>query len=118
MPITGHAEVGGLLKSVLIATYHRKGVYNRVNSIRSKLDDWAQCEYTSEELPGEQFFDLYYHESGATFSKSISDAERRQHINSLEVVKTLLTEHYPDSVPLRELLKKTDMAISSLETWR
>jgi len=33
------AEVGRLLKSVLVTTYHRKGVYNRVNAIRSELDE-------------------------------------------------------------------------------
>ncbi len=117
MPIGMHAEVGRLLKSVLVATYHRKGVYNRVNEIRSELEDWAQCEYNHTELPNEQFFELYYRESGSTFLRSLSDAERERHAESLAQVKTLLGEHYPDCPPLRSLLKKVDAAAASLLSW-
>ncbi|WP_241388424.1 DUF5623 domain-containing protein [Pseudomonas aeruginosa] len=117
MPIEIHAEVGRLLKSVLLATYHRKGVYNRVNAIRSELEDWAQCEYNHTELPNEQFFELYYRESGSTFSRSLSEAERERHVENLAQVKTLLGEHYPDCPPLRSLLKKVDAAVTSLQSW-
>lgn len=117
MPIEVHAEVGRLLKSVLLATYHRKGVYNRVNAIRSELDEWAQREYNRAELPDEQFFELYYHESGSTFSRSLSEAERERHTSSLALARTLLVEHYPDCTPLRSLLKKIETAIKSLLSW-
>lgn len=117
MPIEMHAEVGRLLKSVLVATYHRKGVYNRVNAIRSELDEWTQREYNHTELPNEQFFDLYYHESCSTFSRSLTEAERERHAESLAQVKKLLGEHYPDCPPLRSLLKKVDAAATSLQNW-
>lgn len=117
MPIETHAEVGRLLKSVLVATWHRKGVYNRVDAIRSELDEWTQREYTHGELPNEQFFELYYHESGSTFSRSLTEAERHRHAESLVQAKKLLVEHYPDCPPLRTLLKKMDMATESLLTW-
>lgn len=117
MPINAHAEVGGLLKSVLVATYHRKGVYNRVNSVRCELDEWTQREYDRVELPSEQFFDLYYHESGSAFSRSLSVDERNHHTNNLTRVKQMLAEHYPDSPPLRSLLKKVDAANKSLQSW-
>ena len=78
MPIEAHAQVGRLLKSVLKDTYHRKGVYNRVNAIRSELDEWTQREYNHAELPNEHFFDLYYHESGSTFSRALAEAEARR----------------------------------------
>lgn len=117
MSIGTHAEVGQLLKSVLAATYHRKGVYNRVNAIRSELDEWTQREYNHAELPNEQFFELYYHESGSTFSRSLTDAERERHDESLAHVKKLLGEHYPDCPPLRSLLKKVDAAAKSLQSW-
>jgi hypothetical protein len=117
MPIEGHAEVGRLLKSVLVATYNRKGVYNRINSIRSELDEWTQREYNHEELPNEKFFDLYYHESGSTFSRALTDAERESHIESLVQVKRLLGDHYPDCPPLTALLKKVDAAIKSMRRW-
>lgn len=117
MPISAHAEVGGLLKSVLVATHHRKGVHNRVNSVRSELDEWTQREYDRVELPSEQFFDLYYHESSSTFSRSLPADERNNHTNNLTRVKQVLAENYPDSPPLRSLLKKLDAATKSLQRW-
>lgn len=117
MPIEAHAQVGRLLKSVLKDTFHRKGVYNRVNAIRSELDEWTQREYNHAELPNEQFFDLYYHESGATFAHSLAEAERVRHVQSLTHAQKLLVEHYPDCPPLRSLLKKIDAAVKSLRSW-
>lgn len=117
MPIEAHAQVGKLLKSVLVASYNRKGVYNRVNGIRSELDEWTQREYNHAELPSEQFFDLYYHESGSSFARTLSADERVVHVVSLEQVKQILTQHYPDSPPLRALMKKLDTAITSMQTW-
>jgi hypothetical protein len=117
MPIKTHAEVGRLLKSVLVETYHRKGVYNRVNAIRSELDEWVQREYNDAELSNKQFFELYYRESGSTFKRSLSNAERERHTESLTEVKRLLYVHYPDCPPLRSLLKKIDVAVKSLQSW-
>lgn len=117
MPIEAHAEVGRLLKSVLVVTYHRKGVYNRVDAIRSELDEWTQREYDHAELPNGQFVELYYHESSSTFSRSLTDAERERHAGSLTQAKKLLGEHYPDSPPLRSLLRKMDAAAKSLQSW-
>jgi len=117
MPIEAHAEVGRLLKSVLVDTFHRKGVYNRVDAIRSELDEWTQREYNHAELPNAQFFELYYQGSGSTFSRSLPAAERDRHVGSLTQVKKLLVGHYPDSPPLRSLLKKVEAAINSLQSW-
>lgn len=117
MPIETHAEVGRLLKSVLLATRARNGVYNRLNSVRSELDEWTQREYTPIELPSEQFFDLYYGETGASYSRSISPADKERHVANLVRVKEMLTAHYPDCAPLRSLLKKTDTAVKSLQEW-
>lgn len=117
MPIEVHAEVGRLLKSVLVGTYERKGVYNRVNAIRSELDEWIQREYNHDELPNERFFDLYYHESGAAIPRSLSDADRDAYRANLLKAKEMLVKHYPDCPPLRNLLKKVDAAAHSLQTW-
>ena len=117
MPIDVHAEVGRLLKSVLLSTYERKGVYNRLNAIRSELDEWTQREYNYEELPNKQFFDLYYGESGASFARSILPEDKERHVADLVRVKEVLVTHYPDCPPLRTLLKKTDAAVKSLQDW-
>ncbi|MBE0550503.1 MAG: DUF5623 domain-containing protein [Rubrivivax sp.] len=58
------ATASGFLK------YRARGVYNRVNGIRGELDGWTQREYNHDELPSEQFFDLYYHECGSSFVSS------------------------------------------------
>ena len=117
MPIETHAEVGRLLKSVLVVTYNRKGVYNRIKAIRSELDEWAQREYSNDELSLEQLNKLYYQESGTMFSRSITESERKRHAESLAQVKKILGEHYPDCAPLRMLLKKVDAAFKSLTSW-
>jgi hypothetical protein len=117
MPIEAHSEVGRLLKSVLVATYYRKGVYNRVNAIRSELDEWVQREYSHAELSNERFFDLYYRESGSTFKRSLAETERDRHVESLIGVKRLLCENYPDCPPLRSVLKKIEFAVRSIQSW-
>jgi hypothetical protein len=114
MPIEIHTQIGHLLKSVLKDTYNRKGVYNRLNVIRSELDEWAQHEYNHDEVPNEQFFNLYYRESGSTFLRVLAEADRERHIQSLIQVKELLSEHYPNSSPLRLLLGKVDATVKSL----
>jgi hypothetical protein len=116
-PIEAHAEVGRLLKSVLVVAYNRKGVYNRINAIRSELDEWAQREYSNDELSLEQLNKLYYQESGTTFLRSITESERKRHAESLAQVKIILGEHYPDCPPLRTLFKKVDATVKSLTSW-
>lgn len=117
MSVEAHAEVGSLLKSVLVATYYRKGVYNRVDTVRCDLDEWVQREYNGAELPNEQFFGLYYQETGSTPSRSLPAQERKQLADNLLRVRQILSEHYPDSPPLSSMLKKVDAAITSLQTW-
>jgi hypothetical protein len=117
MPIEEHTKIGMLLKSVLAASYHRKGVYNRINSVRSELDEWVQREYNYNELPNEQFLNLYYHDSHTTDSRSIKEIERTRHIDSMNRAKQIMCKHYPDCPPLSSLVRKVDAAIKSMETW-
>lgn len=117
MPIEAHAQVGQLLKSVLSVSYHRKGVYNRVNAIRDELDEWTQREYSHAELPNERFFELYHGNIDPTHPRKISEAERERHCESLTRAKNILAGHYPDCPPLKALLKKFDAVQQSLNTW-
>jgi len=117
MPIESHAEAGRLLKSVLVVSYKRKGVYKRINSIRCELDEWVMREYSNDELSVEQLNKLYYQESGTTSSRSITESERKSHAESMAQVKEILGKHYPDCPPLRTLLKKVDAAVGSLTSW-
>lgn len=117
MPINAHEKVGALLTSVLVASYHRKGVYNRVDSVRSELDEWIQREYNRAELSSERFFDLYYHEDSVSNVRGLSQEEKFQHAASLEEAKRILLSHYPDCKPLRVLLSRLERALRSMQTW-
>jgi len=117
MPVPAHQEVGRMLKSVLQVSYYRKGVYNRINSIRCELDDWVQAEYPSEELSMEVFVDLYYQEGASNYIKAMTTKERNKHVSSLHSIQAILSRHYPDSSPLRSILKKLDAAVASLRAW-
>jgi hypothetical protein len=117
MPVEGHKKVARLLKSVLIGTHHRAGVHRRVEAIRCELDSWVQREYTRDELSDEVFFDLYYHELPKDDPLAAPPAGRDRHIASLTEAAATLARYYPECLPLRALLKKADLAISSLRAW-
>lgn len=119
MPIDAHTEIGRLLKEILAVSFRRKGVYNRVDGIRSELDEWAQREYSPSQLSNDDFFALYYHDCPPPKDiRSPSDEERKRYLAGLAKVKKLLARHYPDCPPLRAMLKRVDFAMSSFQTWR
>lgn len=118
MPLASHQEAGQLLKSVLVASYHRKGVYNPVNSVRCDLDDWVQAEYPANaEMSNEVFVAIYYQEGSTSRNKSMSPDERVVHLDTLHKISQLLATHYPDSPPLRVLQNKLNAAAKSLSAW-
>ncbi|MEO7690925.1 MAG: DUF5623 domain-containing protein [Sphingomonas sp.] len=115
MPIAAHREAGQLLKSVLVATDGHAGAYNRVNAIRSELDEWVIREYSARELGDDGFSALYYHENDGAPYPSI---DRDEMIGRLEMTKTILQRHYPDCPPLDAITARADKAIDSLRTWK
>lgn len=117
MPVEGHKAVGRLLKSVLVGTRQRAGVYRRVEAIRCELDDWVQCEYNSDELSDEIFFDLYYRGLPKHDPLAAPPTSLDRHIACLGEVAATLSRYYPECPPLRALLKKADLAITSLRAW-
>lgn len=118
MPIEKHTDVGTLLKSVLAVTYKRKSVYNKLNSVRSTLDEWVQREYTSEEeLSQEKFANLYYGGLEHSLAEKMDQHTRPTHIKNIARVKIILVENYPDCAPLRGILRMIDSATTSLQSW-
>lgn len=117
MPLEGHRLVGRLLKSTLIGTRARAGAHRRVDAIRCELDSWVQCEYKRNELSDDVFFDLYYHELPESDPLAAAPLSWDRHIVSLEEIKATLVRYYPECSPLRQLLKKADLAIASLGAW-
>ncbi len=118
MPIEAHAEVGKLLKAVIAQCFERAGVKNRLEHVRSDLDDWVQHEYGHDELPNERFFELYYRDENAGGAEApTGEAWRAKQIEHLQRAKAILTLHYPDCAPVRTLLTSIDAAIKSLRSW-
>lgn len=115
MPVEAHQEVGGLLKSVLVAAERRDGARTRVDRMRSELDEWVMREYTTQELDQETFSDLYYHEHDGGPPPPI---DRQEMIGRLERAKAILAQHYPDCPPLDGVISQADRAIASLASWR
>lgn len=115
MPVESHMEVGRLLKSVICDMRARKKVYNPLNSVRSDLDDWVQCEYNREELSNDVFFDLYYHEDEVPQAALTGAARLAHHASKLAEAKRILARHYPDCAPLRSMLKAIDRAATALQ---
>lgn len=118
MPVEKHSEVGKLLKGVLTATWSRVGVSKRVDQVRSELDNWAQLEYDRSVLSNNDFFNLYYHERFDVPEAERGAGGRVHHVERLQSAKAILVNEYPDCRPLRDLTKKLDLAIKSLEAWR
>jgi hypothetical protein len=114
LSIECHTELGSLLKSVLVNAADRPGAANRVNAIRSELDEWVMREYSRDELDGETFFDLYYHEVSAREAPKLTIPEM---IAKLETVKAMLVKGYPPCPPLDAIVSKANLAIASLSSW-
>lgn len=117
MPIAAHQAVAGLLDDLLSITHERRGVCNRVDWVRSTLDEWVQREYDSNELPNEVFHALYYRAGHREWRKSITPIERDILSAKIAQVRSILNEHYPDCPPLRAMIRKLDLAEKSLNTW-
>jgi Domain of unknown function (DUF5623) len=118
MSIEVHTQVGKLLQEVFAETYHRRGAHGRIDSVRSELDEWVQREYTALELPGQQFFDLYYHGPNVNYSRKGAGEKKDILIEKIELSRSLIFQSYTDCAPLRSVVKRLDMAITSLEGWK
>jgi hypothetical protein len=117
MPISGHIEVGGLLRSVSVVTFFRRGAHQKLIQICGELESWTQNEYSHDELANDQFFDLYRQAENQQYLRKLSSAQCDAHVASLLRVKTILGQYYANSVPLRKLFKQIDLVIKSLQGW-
>ncbi|WP_246811592.1 hypothetical protein [Mesorhizobium silamurunense] len=54
-------------------------------------------------MPDAVFFDLYYGENSTEGKPKAG----KQHIENLRLARSVLTQHYPDCAPLRELIGKS-----------
>lgn len=112
MPVDSHIKVGSSIKAIIQSKHRPYGVYKRMNSVRSTLEDWMAIEIGPDQLQGSEFFDVYYHETegdAANFERATS---RAGIIEMLGEVKQMLQAAYPDCAPLRQQLHKIEMSLS------
>jgi hypothetical protein len=117
MPIKAHQEIGRLFKEARVATLFYKKAEKQIDSVRCTLDDWVQREYNRVELPGDVFFDLYYHDEGFEPERSPTSERKIALIKMLQRAKVILDAHYHDCQPLRAMHTKLDRAIVAIEEW-
>ncbi|WP_019567125.1 DUF5623 domain-containing protein [Agrobacterium sp. 10MFCol1.1] len=75
--IEGHIEAGRIIKAALRSRLTRSGVYTRLGSLRSELENWLSLEIGRGQLDGPEFFDVYYRETSAdeAYKKTLKSAD-------------------------------------------
>lgn len=101
MPISSHKQAGALLRSILDAPQLSANARQRIARVRYYLDDWVQREYNHAELPNDEFNALYYGKTEALGADALA---------MIEQVSKLLRDSYPDSAPLRSLIRSLQSA--------
>lgn len=115
MGVPGHIEMGRIVKAVLHSRHRPWGAYQRINSVRSTLEDWMALEVGNKDLEGPEFFDVYYHDADSEGPYAEAAQSRAGLVRILGELKTMLCGAYPDCAPLRQQLHKVDMAVSLIE---
>jgi hypothetical protein len=110
--IEGHIEAGRIVKAVLRSDQRTNAVYNRMNSLRSTLEDWMSLEIGRGKLEGPEFFDVYYHEEKGNAPYQEMAKSRAGIVAMLRDLKQKLQVAYPDCAPLRKQLHRIDISVS------
>lgn len=110
MGVPGHIKMARILKAVIHSRHRPWGAYQRVNSVRSTLEDWMALEIGNKELEGSEFFDVYYGDPDSEGPYSKAAQSRTGLVRILGELKVMLRDAYPDCAPLRQQLHKIEMA--------
>ncbi|WP_409264906.1 DUF5623 domain-containing protein [Pseudomonas sp. KCJK9000] len=103
MPLADHKEMGRTLKG-LYASPTPIRAHSQLLKIQSELEDWMFAEYRGENRR-EVDVDVYY---GGHEIPEFST--RTEMLAAVDHVRSIMVGTYPDSKPLRDLLKKLDSA--------
>lgn len=115
MGVPGHIKMGRILKAVLHSRHRPWGARQRIDKVRSTLEDWMALEIGNKELDGPEFFDVYYHDADSEGPYAEAAQSRDGLLRILGELKTMLRGAYPDCAPLRQQIHKIDMAVSLIE---
>lgn len=117
MPLDAHDAVARDLRMAIGSAEYRPGVRERLDRVRSELDDWVQVEYDRGDLAMERFSAMYYGALGASFKRRPTCAEQEALMAAIGRVREQLTRHYPDCEPARRLHRLVDRAEHSAKNW-
>lgn len=112
MGIEGHKEAGRIIKGILQSDQRPFAAYNRMNSLRSTLEDWMSLESGPKQLEDREFFEVYYSEAEGDAPYRELAKSRAGIIAMLGDLKKKLQAAYPDCAPLRKQLHRIDMSVS------
>ncbi len=115
--IDGHIEAGRIIKAVILSNNRPYGVYNRLNSLRSTLEDWMGLEIGHDQLDGPEFFDVYYHEDNGDNPYSEMATTHDGMVSMLVELKKKLQAAYPNCAQLRQQLHRINVSVSLLGKW-
>jgi hypothetical protein len=110
MPISEHIEIGRFIKAVLFSRARPWGAYQRMNSLRSTLEDWMALEIGKSDLDGPEFFDVYYHDLEEADPLRDTACTSKGVVDIIDEIAGRLRKAYPNCAPLRRELNKLEVS--------
>jgi hypothetical protein len=109
MSIEGHQRAARLIKAIEQSATKPVGIYTRLSSIKSELEDWFFAEYESKVT---NQFDLFYYGGIDNNDPYVLQAHTSKGVISLlQELKGILLDAYIDCEPIRKMIRKLDTSI-------
>lgn len=118
MPLETHEHLGQLIKGVLASARPRRGIYNRLNEVRSDLEEWMGREHRDANIANDRYLAVYYGDGALSLEGLRGEDPKSVIAARLAEVQEALVKHYPDTAPLRAMISKIEAAKKSAQTWR
>lgn len=109
MSVESHQRAARLIKAIEQSAAKPAGIYTRLSSIKSKLEDWFFSEH-DKNVTDE--FDLFYYGGIDSNDPYVLQANSSKGIiRLLHELKDMLIDSYVDCEPLRKIIRKLDTSI-------
>jgi len=110
MPIADHQNAALMIKAILQSSNRPWNVNSRLNTVRSRLEDWFFSEHSKTETDKHDLF--YYGEIEDDHLYVLKAQSKKGNIELLKMLKSILKKNYIDCEPLKNLVQKIDTSIS------
>ena len=114
LSIPGHIDAGRTIKAALSSGVIPSGAWTRLSSLRSTLEDWLHLEIGPNGLPGPEFFEVYYRRTDEDKAFQEQMQTSSDIVRALGTLRLQLCDAYPNCAPLRQQLRRIDMAIAMI----